>query len=178
MDNLQDTKTYNNLISAFEGESQARNKYTYFASVARKEGYEQIAGIFDMTADNEKEHAKIWFKLIDGIGTTKENLLSAAKGEMQEHTRMYPEMAKQARQEGFEHIAKLFEGVAEVEQYHEMRYRKLIENLESDRVFAKDIEMTWICTNCGHHHIGTDAPSVCPVCAHPKAYFEINCDNY
>ena len=171
---LKGSKTEQNLMTAFAGESQARNKYTYFASKARKEGYEQIAAIFEETANNEKEHAKLWFKLLGGIGTTKENLISAAEGENYEWTDMYAEFAKVAREEGFENIAKQFEGVAKVEKEHEERYRKLAENVETAQVFAKAGITVWVCRNCGHVHIGEEAPKVCPVCFHPQAYFEVN----
>ena len=166
---LKGSKTEQNLMTAFAGESQARNKYTYFASKARKEGYEQIAAIFEETANNEKEHAKLWFKLLGGIGTTKENLISAAEGENYEWTDMYAEFAKVAREEGFENIAKQFEGVAKVEKEHEERYRKLAENVETAQVFAKSGITVWVCRNCGH---------VCPVCFHPQAYFEVKANNF
>ena len=179
MAELKGSKTEKNLMEAFAGESQARNKYTYFASKAKKEGYEQIAAIFQETADNEKEHAKMWYKLLNGgIGTTEENLKEAAAGENYEWTDMYDRMAKEAREEGFDYIADLFEGVAKVEKEHEERYMKLVENLENGLVFSRDGEKIWKCRNCGHIHIGKDAPEVCPVCAHPKAYFEIKAENY
>ena len=177
--NLKGTKTEANLAAAFAGESQARNKYTYYASKAKKEGYEQIAQLFLETAENEKEHAKMWFKLLnDGIGTTAENLKDAAEGENYEWTDMYAQMAKDAREEGFDHIAKLFEGVAAIEKAHEERYRKLLANVEGGLVFSRDGDMIWECGNCGHIHIGKAAPEICPVCAHPKAYFKIKAQNY
>ncbi len=177
--NLKGTKTEANLAAAFAGESQARNKYTYYASKAKKEGYEQIAQLFLETAENEKEHAKIWFKLLhDGIGSTAENLKDAAEGENYEWTDMYSQMAKDAREEGFDYIAKLFEGVAAIEKTHEERYRKLLANVEGGLVFSRDGDMIWECGNCGHIHIGKAAPEVCPVCAHPKAYFKIKAQNY
>ena len=178
--NLSGTKTEKNLMEAFAGESQARNKYTYFASKAKKEGYEQIAAIFLETADNEKEHAKLWFKLLNGgdIGSTKENLLSAAEGENFEWTDMYDRFAKEAREEGFDYIANLFEGVRKIEKEHEERYRKLLDNVENGLVFSKDGDKIWKCRNCGHICIGKEAPEICPVCAHPRAYFEIKAENY
>ncbi len=177
--NLKGTKTEANLAAAFAGESQARNKYTYYASKAKKDGYEQIAQLFLETAENEKEHAKLWFKLLnDGIGTTAENLKDAAEGENYEWTDMYAQMAKDAREEGFDHIANLFEGVAAIEKTHEERYRKLLANVEGGLVFSRDGDMIWECGNCGHIHIGKAAPEVCPVCAHPKAYFKIKAQNY
>ncbi len=176
---LKGTKTEANLAAAFAGESQARNKSTYYASKAKKDGYEQIAQLFLETAENEKEHAKLWFKLLnDGIGTTAENLLDAAEGENYEWTDMYSQMAADAREEGFDHIAKLFEGVAAIEKTHEERYRKLLANIEGGLVFSRDGDMIWECGNCGHIHIGKDAPKVCPVCAHPQAYFKIKANNY
>ena len=175
---LKGTKTEANLAAAFAGESQARNKYTYYASKAKKEGYEQIAALFLETAENEKEHAKMWFKLLHGIGTTAENLKDAAEGENYEWTDMYAQMAKDAREEGFDHIARLFEGVAAVEKAHEERYRKLLANVEGGLVFSRDGDMIWECGNCGHIHIGKSAPNVCPVCAHPQAYFRIKAENY
>ena len=179
MADLRGTKTEKNLMEAFAGESQARNKYTYFASKAKKEGYEQIAAIFQETADNEKEHAKMWFKLLHGgIGTTAENLKAAAEGENYEWTDMYDRMAKEAREEGFDHIADLFEGVAKVEKEHEERYMKLLENVENRLVFSRDGEKIWKCRNCGHIVIGKEAPEMCPVCAHPQSYFEIKAENY
>ena len=176
--NLKGTETEKNLWTAFAGESQARNKYTYFASKAKKEGYEQIAAIFEETANNEKEHAKMWFKLLDGIGSTPENLKAAAEGENYEWTDMYDGFAKTARKEGFEAIAKLFEGVAAIEKHHEERYRKLLENVEDKVVFSKDGDAIWQCRNCGHIVVGKEAPAVCPVCAHPQAYFEVAKENY
>lgn len=179
MSNLKGTKTETNLLAAFAGESEARNKYTYFASKAKKDGYVQIGNIFEETANNEKEHAKIWFKLLnDGIGPTEENLKMGVAGEKYEWTEMYPTFAKEAREEGFESIAKLFEGVAAIEKEHEERYRKLLENVENGLVFSRDGDVMWICTNCGHVHFGKEAPQVCPVCAHPQSYFEIKADNY
>lgn len=172
------TKTEANLQTAFAGESQARNKYTYFASVARKEGYEQIADIFQMTADNEKEHAKLWFKELEGLGDTKENLEAAAAGENYEWTDMYEEFAKTAEEEGFTALAKRFRMVAAIEKRHEERYRALIQNIETASVFEKSEVKIWECRNCGHIVVGTKAPEVCPVCAHPKAYFEICAENY
>jgi rubrerythrin len=175
---LKGSKTEQNLRDAFAGESQARNKYTYFASKAKKDGYEQIASLFLETADNEKEHAKIWFKLLGGIGTTAENLLAAAEGENFEWTDMYARFAKEAREEGFEEIAQLFEGVGAIEKEHEERYRKLLSNVQGGLVFSKDGEMIWQCANCGHVVVGRQAPEVCPVCAHPQAYFQIKAENY
>ena len=176
--NLKGTETEKNLWTVFAGESQARNKYTYFASKAKKEGYEQIAAIFEETANNEKEHAKMWFKLLDGIGSTPENLKAAAEGENYEWTDMYDGFAKTARKEGFEAIAKLFEGVAAIEKHHEERYRKLLKNVEDKVVFSKDGDAIWQCRNCGHIVVGKEAPAVCPVCAHPQAYFEVAKENY
>ena len=179
MAELKGSKTEANLQEAFSGESQARNKYTYYASKARKEGYVQIANIFEETAGNEKEHAEMWFKLLhDGVGTTIDNLKDAADGENYEWTDMYATFAKEARAEGFEDIAKSFEGVAEVEKVHEERYRKLADNIAKGIVFARDEEVVWKCGNCGHIQKGKDAPDVCPVCAHPQAYFEIKAYNY
>ena len=177
---LKGTKTEKNLMTAFAGESQARNKYTYFASKAKKEGYEQIAAIFQETADNEKEHAKMWFKLLNGgeIGSTVENLQSAADGENYEWTDMYAEFAKEAKEEGFNHIAYLFEEVAKIEKEHEERYLKLLENVKEGKVFEAGEVKVWKCRNCGHIVVGTKAPEVCPVCNHPKAYFEIKAENY
>ena len=175
---LKGTKTEKNLWTAFAGESQARNKYTYFASVAKKEGYEQIAALFLKTADNEKEHAKLWFKALSGIGTTEENLVAAAAGENEEWTKMYAEMARTAEEEGFLALAAQFEGVAKIEKEHEERYRKLLEAVEKGTVFADVEEQIWVCSNCGHIHIGKEAPSVCPVCAHPQSYFELKAKNY
>lgn len=175
---LKGSKTEQNLMTAFAGESQARNKYTYFASVAKKEGYEQIAAIFQETADNEKEHAKLWFKALGGLGTTEENLLAAAEGENYEWTEMYVEFAKTAREEGFLAIAKQFEGVAAIEKAHEERYRKLLENIKVAEVFAKAGVTAWVCRNCGHIYIGTEAPKACPVCLHSQAYFQVEAKNY
>ncbi len=177
---LKGSKTEQNLMAAFAGESQARNKYTYFASKAKKEGYEQIAAIFEETANNEKEHAKLWFKLLNGgeVPGTEENLKAAAEGENYEWTDMYAEFAKVAREEGFEHIAFLFEGVAQIEKEHEERYRKLLANINDKLVFSSEGDAIWICRNCGHIHIGKEAPKVCPVCAHPQAYFERRAINY
>ena len=177
--NLKGTETEKNLWTAFAGESQARNKYTYFASKAKKEGYEQIAAIFEETANNEKEHAKMWYKLLnDGIGTTAENLKEAADGENYEWTDMYDGFAKTAREEGFDYIAKLFEGVAAIEKHHEERYRKLLKNVEDKVVFSSDGDAIWQCRNCGHIVVGKEAPQVCPVCAHPQAYFQVEAQNY
>ncbi len=179
MANLKGTKTEANLQAAFAGESMARNKYTYFASKAKKDGYVQIAAIFEETAANEKEHAKMWFKLLnDGIGSTVENLKAAAEGENYEWTDMYDTFAKEAREEGFEEIADLFEGVAAIEKEHEERYRKLLANIEGDLVFSKDNDVIWQCSNCGHICVGKKAPEVCPVCNHPQAYFQQKAENY
>ena len=178
MKELKGTRTEQNLRAAFSGESEARNKYTYFASVAKKEGYNQIAAIFEETAGNEKEHAKMWFKLLNGIGDTKANLVSAAGGENYEWTQMYPEFARVAREEGFDEIAGMFERVAEVEKEHEERYKKLLANVEGGKVFISDDVVLWQCTNCGAIVIGKEAPEVCPVCAHPKAYFQRKPENY
>lgn len=179
MKELKGSRTEANLMAAFAGESQARNKYTYYASKAKKEGYEQIAELFLETANNEKEHAKIWFKLLhDGIGSTAENLADAAAGENYEWTDMYAGFAKEAREEGFVNIAVLFEQVANIEKMHEERYRKLLANVEGGLVFSKDGEMIWECSNCGHIHVGKKAPEVCPVCSHPKAYFKLHAENY
>ena len=177
---LKESKTYENLMTAFAGESQARNKYTYYASQARKDGYEQIAAIFEETANNEKEHAKMWFKeLHDGeVPSTLENLNDAANGENYEWTDMYDNFAKIAREEGFTRIALLFEGVAKIEKEHEERYRKLIANIEDGLVFSKDGDTIWKCRNCGHIVIGKKAPAVCPVCSHPQSYFEVKAENY
>ena len=179
MPELKGSKTEANLLTAFAGESIARNKYTYFASKARKDGYEQIAAIFEETAANEKEHAKMWFKLLNGgIGETKENLKAAAEGENYEWTDMYAGFAKTAREEGFDQIANLFEGVAKIEKEHEERYRKLLKNLEEGAVFSKDGDAIWQCRNCGHICVGKKAPEVCPVCAHPQSYFQVKPENY
>lgn len=176
---LKGSKTWKNLETAFAGESMARNKYTYYASKARKDGYVQIARIFEETAANEKEHAELWFKLLhDGMPDTPHNLLDAAEGENYEWTDMYDTFAKEAREEGFESIALLFDRVAKIEKHHEERYRALLNNVETGIVFSRDGETIWICTNCGHIHIGKDAPKVCPTCAHPQAYFEIMAKNY
>ena len=175
---LKGSKTEANLWTAFAGESQARNKYTYFASQAKKEGYEQIAAIFEETALNEKEHAKIWFKELSGIGTTAENLKAAADGENYEWTDMYDEFAKTAKEEGFDRLAFLFEAVGKIEKEHEERYRKLLENVEEGKVFEAGSVKIWKCRNCGHIVVGTSAPAVCPVCNHPKSFFEIKAENY
>ena len=175
---LKGTKTEANLAAAFAGESQARNKYTYFASVAKKEGYEQIAAIFEATANNEKEHAKLWFKELSGIGTTAENLLAAAEGENYEWTDMYETFAREAEEEGFTALAWRFRAVAAIEKTHEERYRALLQNVEMQKVFEKAEEAIWECRNCGHLVMGKKAPEVCPVCAHPKAYFEVRKENY
>ena len=175
---FESSQTKKNLEAAFAGESQATNKYAYYASKAKKEGYEQIAAIFEETAGNEKEHAKIWFKELGGIGDTKANLKAAAEGENYEWTDMYKEMAATAREEGFERLAALFEGVGKIEKEHEERYLALLKNLEEGKVFEKDGEFVWKCRNCGHLHFGKSAPQVCPVCAHPQAYFELQSKNY
>ena len=177
---LKGSRTEANLMAAFAGESQARNKYTYYASKAKKEGYEQIAAIFEETANNEKEHAKMWFKELHGgsVPDTLENLNDAADGENYEWTDMYEKFAKEAKEEGFDRIAKLFEEVGKIEKEHEERYRKLIGNIENEVVFSNDEECIWICRNCGHVVIGKKAPEVCPVCAHPKSYFERKANNY
>lgn len=172
------TKTEKNLLEAFAGESQARNKYTYFASVAKKSGYEQIAALFLKTAENEKEHAKLWLKALEGIGDTKENLLSAAEGEKFEWTDMYARMAKEADEEGFHDLAEQFRGVAAVEKHHEERYRKLLKNVESLEVFKKSGITMWECRNCGHIVISTEAPEICEVCKHPQSFFEVCAENY
>ena len=172
------TQTEKNLEAAFAGESQARNKYTYFASKAKKEGYEQIAALFLKTADNEKEHAKLWFKELNGIGDTKENLSDAADGENYEWTDMYEEFAKTAEEEGFPELAAKFRGVAAIEKAHEERYRALLKNIEMQEVFKKSEVKVWECRNCGHIVVGTSAPEVCPVCNHPQAYFEVHETNY
>ena len=175
---LKGSKTAANLAYAFAGESQARNKYTYFASAARKEGYEQIAAIFEATANNEKEHAKLWFKALSGIGDTMANLKAAAAGEHEEWTEMYANFAKEAREEGFNDIAKQFELVAAIEKRHEERYQKLLANIENGEVWVKTGPNRWECRNCGHVHIGEKAPELCPTCKHPRAYFEIEAQNY
>ena len=178
MPELKGSNTEQNLWTAFAGESQARNKYTYFASKAKKDGYVQISKTFEETAANEKEHAEIWFKLLGGIGTTAENLEAAAQGENYEWTDMYATMAKEAKEEGFDHIAFLFEEVAKIEKEHEDRYRKLLSNVEGGLVFSRDGDMIWQCSNCGHIHVGKQAPEVCPVCAHPRDYFQLKAENY
>ncbi len=179
MKELKGSKTEANLKAAFAGESEARNKYTYYASKAKKEGYEQIADLFLETANNEKEHAKIWFKLLhDGMPDTAANLLDAASGEHYEWTDMYANFAKEAKEEGFDRIAWLFEAVAKIEKEHEERYRKLLANVEEGLVFSKDGDTIWQCNNCGHIHIGKKAPEKCPVCDHPKAYFRVLAQNY
>lgn len=177
---LKGSKTEANLRAAFTGESEARNKYSYYASKAKKDGYEQIAAIFEETAGNEKEHAKIWFKILHGgsVADTVTNLKDAAGGENYEWTEMYPTFAKEARAEGFEDIAVLFEEVAQIEKEHEERYEKLLANIEGGLVFSRDGDKMWKCRNCGHIHIGKDAPKICPVCDHPQAYFEIKAENY
>ncbi|MGN0498612.1 MAG: rubrerythrin [Acutalibacteraceae bacterium] len=175
---LKGSKTEANLMTAFSGESQARNKYTYFASVAKKEGYVQISQLFEETANNEKEHAKIWFKLLNGIGSTPENLEAAAQGENYEWTDMYKTFAEEARAEGFDHIAYLFESVGKIEKEHEERYRALLANVQKGEVFKKGSIVVWECSNCGHVVIGEQAPQMCPVCAHPQAFFKIKATNY
>ena len=179
MPELKGSKTEANLMTAFAGESQARNKYTYYASKAKKDGYVQIAAIFEETANNEKEHAKMWFKLLHGgIGDTVDNLKDAAAGENYEWTDMYAKMAADAREEGFNDIAFLFEAVGKIEKAHEERYRKLLSNVEDGIVFSRDGDMIWECSNCGHIVIGPKAPEMCPVCKHPKAYFQLRAQNY
>ena len=178
MNKYSGTQTEKNLQAAFAGESQARNKYTYFASKAKKEGFEQIAALFLKTADNEKEHAKLWFKELDGIGNTAENLQTAADGENFEWTDMYDNFAKTADEEGFPELAAKFRGVAKIEKRHEERYRALLKNVEMQEVFKKSEVKVWECRNCGHIVVGTNAPEVCPVCAHPQAYFELSENNY
>ena len=175
---LKGTKTEKNLMTAFAGESQARNKYTYFASVARKEGYEQIAAIFEETANNEKEHAKLWFKALGELGTTAENLLAAAEGENYEWTDMYATFAKEAEEEGFAELAYRFKAVAKIEKAHEERYRALLNNVDMKAVFEKADETMWECRNCGHLVMGKKAPALCPVCAHAQSYFEVRKENY
>ena len=172
------TQTEKNLEAAFAGESQARNKYTYFASVAKKEGYEQMSALFLKTAENEKEHAKLWFKELKGIGTTAENLLDAADGENYEWTDMYEEFAKTAAEEGFHELAAKFKLVAKIEKHHEERYRALLKNIENNEVFEKSSVKVWECRNCGHIVVGEKAPEICPTCNHPQSYFEINAENY
>ena len=178
MSKYDGTKTQKNLEAAFAGESEARNKYTYFASVAKKEGYEQIAALFLKTAENEKEHAKLWFKELEGIGDTAKNLKAAAEGENYEWTDMYAQFAKDAEEEGFVELARKFRLVAAVEKHHEERYRALLNNVETAQVFAKSEVKVWECRNCGHIVIGTKAPELCPTCAHPKSYFELHAENY
>lgn len=177
---LKGSQTEKNLQTAFAGESQARNKYTYFASKAKKEGYEQIAAIFLETAENEKEHAKMWFKYLEGgeVKSTKENLEAAASGENYEWTEMYKEFAEVARKEGFDKIAYQFEAVAKIEKEHEERYRQLLKKVKADKVFISEDVVVWKCRNCGHIHVGKCAPEICPVCAHPKSYFELRAVNY
>lgn len=178
--NLKGTRTEINLIEAFKGESQARNKYTYYSSKARKDGFEQVANIFAETADNEKEHAKIWFKLLhDGsVPDTARNLLEAANGENYEWTDMYAKFAKEAKEEGFDYIAYLFDEVGKIEKEHEQRFLKLLDNIKKELVFSKDGDTIWQCLNCGHIHIGKQAPELCPVCEHPKSYFVMKCNNF
>ena len=178
MNKYAGTQTEKNLQAAFAGESQARNKYTYFASKAKKEGFEQIADLFLKTADNEKEHAKLWFKELDGIGSTAENLLSAAEGENYEWTDMYAGFAKTAEEEGFKELAEKFRLVGAIEKHHEERYRALLQNVETKAVFEKSEVKVWECRNCGHIVIGTKAPEICPTCAHPQSYFEVSATNY
>lgn len=180
MKDLKSTKTQANLMAAFAGESQARNKYTYYAEKAEKDGFIQIAEIFRETADNEKEHAEIWFKLLGGgeLGDTASNLKDAAEGENYEWTDMYPTFAEEARREGFDHIAYLFDAVAEIEKEHEQRFRKLLENVENGLVFSRDEDKIWVCANCGNIVIGKEVPNQCPVCKHPKGYFKIKAENY
>ncbi len=178
MTDVKGTKTEKNLEEAFAGESMARNKYSYFSSVAKKEGYVQLANIFQETADNEKEHAKLHFKALQGIGSTIKNLKAAAGGEYYEWNEMYPRMAKEAREEGFEKIAIMFEGIAEVEKIHEARYKKLLANIESGSVFKKDGKVYWKCINCGHIHEADEAPELCPVCKHKQSFFEVRAENY
>ena len=175
---LKGSKTEKNLMTAFAGESEARNKYTYFASVAKKEGYEQISAIFLKTAENEKEHAKMWFKALGGLNDTAKNLLAAAEGENYEWTDMYATFAKEAEEEGFTELAKKFRMVGEIEKHHEERYRALLSNVEMQKVFEKSEQTMWECRNCGHLVMGKKAPEVCPVCAHPKSYFEVRAENY
>ncbi len=188
---LKESETEKNLLKSFAGESQARNRYTFFSSVAKKEGFEQISGIFQETADNEKEHAEIFFKYLEGgdleiqatypagkIGTTSENLLAAAEGEKMEWDTIYPEFEKVAREEGFEDVANSFKEIAEVEGYHEIRYRKLLQNIKDGSVFKKNVPVKWKCRNCGYVHEGADAPNECPACKHPKSYYELWIENY
>lgn len=178
MKHLKGTKTEANLWEAFAGESQARNRYTYYASKAKKDGYEQIAALFEETAAQEKEHAKLWFKLLHSIGTTAENLKDGIEGEHEEWTNMYPRMAEEARAEGFDEIAAMMEGVAAIEEAHEERYRKLLKNIEDKVVFSRDEECIWQCRNCGHICVGKQAPEVCPVCKHPQSYFQLQENNF
>ena len=180
MKDLKGTKTEKNLLEAFAGESQARNKYSYFASKAKKDGYVQIAAIFEETAANEKEHAKIWYKLLHGgsVGSTLDNLVDAANGENYEWTDMYARFAEDAKAEGFDEIAYLFEEVGKIEKEHEERYRKLLANIQGDLVFSREGDVIWQCSNCGHICVGKKAPEVCPVCDHPQAYFQIKAENY
>jgi len=177
---LKGSKTEANLMAAFAGESQARNKYTYYASQAKKDGFVQIGDIFEESANNEKEHAKIWFKFLHGgaVPTTIDNLVDAAAGEHFEWTEMYAEFAKTAKEEGFDNLAFLFEGVAKIEKAHEERYNTLLANIKSDKVFEKAESQKWICSNCGHEYFGVNSPELCPICSHPKAYFEIKGENY
>ncbi len=175
---LKGSKTEANLWKAFAGESMARNKYTYYAAAAKKEGYEQIAGIFEETAGNEKEHAKLWFKELGGINTTSKNLMAAAEGEHEEWTDMYKTMAEEAREEGFHRLADMFASVAKVEKSHEERYLKLAENIENGEVFKRGQIKVWFCRNCGHLEMGLEAPESCPVCSHPQSYFELKAENY
>ena len=174
---LKGSKTEKNLMEAFAGESQARNKYTYFASKAKKEGFEEIAEIFTKTADNEKEHAKLWFKALNGIGTTEENLQEAANGENYEWTEMYKEFAETAKKEGFNHLAYQFEAVANIEKHHEERYKAVLKNVKENKVFSKAEKVVWECRNCGHRVEGKNAPAICPVCEHPQAYFAVYVTN-
>lgn len=180
MNNLEGTRTHANLMAAYSGESQATNKYQYYASKAKKDGFNQIADFFDETSHNEREHAKIWFKLLHGgdVPDTSANLADAAAGENYEWTEMYPKFAQEAKEEGFDKIAYLFEAVAQIEKGHEQRYRKLLDNIKQGMVFHRNEKQVWQCANCGHIHEGTSAPEMCPVCSHPKAYFEIHADNY
>ncbi len=175
---LKGSRTEANLMSAFAGETQARAKYTYYAEIAEKEGYMQLGDIFRKTAENEQAHAKVWFGILGGLGNTLENLENGASGEHFEHSEMYPEFAKVAREEGFNHIADLFDKVAEIEVWHEKRYRELISQMKDSKIFSKDNEVMWICRNCGHIHTGKEAPQVCPTCAHPQSYFEVKSNNY
>jgi rubrerythrin len=178
MKDLKGTKTEKNLLAAFAGESQARNKYTYYAKVAKKEGYEQISALFEETADNEKEHAKLHFKLLNLLGSTMQNLEDAAGGEHYEWTEMYPDFAKEAEEEGFSNVAKLFLRIAEIEKMHEERYKKLLSNLKENIVFKRGEKTMWICRVCGHIHIGSEPPKACPACMHPQAYYEIYNENF